>query len=125
MPRPSTITDEDIARWDASFEEFDPVALGMMPFFKQLRGIKDACWYPTQWLGEELDKLSCPDEIKAEICGAAGQRLAVSRDPWIPVTEALEDYRGGEVNTSVPTMELSENGLRYVSDGNRQDWIRG
>ena len=54
MPKPKSVTPEDIARWDRGLDEYDPTADGLPEFIKTLPGIKERAWYPGEWLRDQL-----------------------------------------------------------------------
>ena len=120
MPRPESITEADIARWDAQWEEDDQVpALMKSPVLAGT--MKERAYYPGVWLGEQLRELGANDDEVQEICFALGQRNFVAKDPWLGAVQALEDYTNGRINTNVPTMVSDDKTIRFASDGNRKE----
>ena len=78
MPRPESVTNEDIARWDEEIDN-DP-DMGLMGTFAIIR---EVC-YAGAWMAEELERLQCPDEL-------------IGKDPWEVFASLLRQYKNNEL----------------------------
>ncbi len=90
MKRPEFVTEEDIARWSKAIDE-DTLAQS----FAQFPAIREVC-YAGAWLGEELEKLGCPEDLLVRIQFTAG-RLSFGRDAWTAHQKVLEAYKNNEL----------------------------
>jgi hypothetical protein len=91
MPRPDFITDSDIERWTMmlDYETRMPKAA-----FESM-GFKEMC-FSGMWLGEELEKLGCPELLVVRILFTAG-KLSFGRDAWEVSIMVLEKYKNNEL----------------------------
>jgi hypothetical protein len=101
MSRPDFISNEDIARWSNHIDEDDSIP----DEIKNSVIIREVC-YAGFWLGEELEKLHCPEDISVRIRYTGGQ-LSFGRDPWDVHMNILEQYKNNtlvfEDDTESPT----------------------
>jgi hypothetical protein len=96
MPRPTSITPEDLARWDKLIEEELDTNLSSNLLFREV------C-YAGQWLAEQLHQLNCSDEMIVRIIFTAG-RLSFGRDPWEISTMLLTGYQNNELKYEDPKL---------------------
>jgi hypothetical protein len=91
MSRPEFVTNEDVARWSDNIDNDSNLseALTQNPIIREL------C-FAGLWLGEELQKLECPDEMIVRIQYTAG-KLSFGRDPWETHQKTLESYKLNEL----------------------------
>lgn len=101
MHRPDFVTSEDLSRWDTEIDN-DP---NLPPLLAANPLIREVC-YAGQWLGEELDKLKCPDDIVIRILFTAAQ-LAFGRDIWEVHQQMLTAYKNNELEYETDSKELN------------------
>jgi hypothetical protein len=101
MPRPDSISNEDISRWSNNIDNDTnlPISLAESPV------IREVC-YAGLWLCEQLEKLNCPEEYIVRIQFAAGQ-LSFGRDPWDAHQKVLEAYKLNELDFEQDITELN------------------
>lgn len=108
MPRPDTITAEDLARWDAQCDTFlhDAPGLGVVI---EMAG-RERGFYAGAWLGEELRRRGATDAQIDAITFAHGQRqfhVQLTRDPcdcWDVAVHVLARYDAGHRDTPGPEL---------------------
>lgn len=94
MPRPITITADDLTRWDANFRYLLTTKEGMgMEIFSKQPLLE--VWYAGLWLGEQLKTLGASEQEVEDVCFATGQRQAFRPDPWVYSLEAVEKFKKG------------------------------
>jgi len=81
MPKPESITESDIARWERKFQERDTkemeeksasFILKIMPSFPIPD--KREVFYSGHWLGEQIHNIGGTEEELESVCGAFGQK---------------------------------------------------
>lgn len=108
--RPSTITEEDIARWRKSLDEYikteEANRWSVQLLLSGDRGF--AVWCCGEWLGEQIDKYGGDDAEVRSVCFANGQRLAFCADEklWETTEASLKKFLIGIPD--VPGSELAE-----------------
>lgn len=101
MPRPTTITEEQLARWTARWELFKqikPEIAKLSEVFAQSQGM-DAMevYFCSLWFSDELTALGATKEEIAAAGFVHGQKLYYARnDPWPTVMETVDEFRRGE-----------------------------
>lgn len=90
MPRPNTITNAQLLQWDNNLNQ--TISADIL----ELSLIKEVC-YAGLYLAEELDKLSCPEDLIVRIQFTAGQ-LSFGRDPWEVSNQLIEDYKDNKLS---------------------------
>jgi hypothetical protein len=90
MPRPESVTHEDIVRWDEQIDQ-DP-DMGLMGTFAIIR---EVC-YAGAWMAEELERLQCPDELIARMQYTGGS-MSFGKDPWQIFASLLQQYNNNEL----------------------------
>lgn len=91
MPRPKFISNEDIARFNKNIDNDS----NLPPIIKGNEVIREVCMAGL-YLGEELEKLKCPDEFIIRIIYSAG-RLSFGKDPWDIHLKMLEDFKSNNL----------------------------
>lgn len=91
MPRPDSVSNEDILRWNEIIEQ-DP----NMTFDMADSAILLEVCYAGQWLREELIKLKCDNVLIGRIMYTAGG-LSFGRDPWDVHQFVLQAYKDGAI----------------------------
>jgi hypothetical protein len=106
MPQPPTVTEEDIARWNDSYEEYWKTNPHKLPryMYSDDPKQKERLWYTGSWLGEEMRKLGADDDQVSRAEFALGQRLFCARDPWAEAIKALDSFKEGIVCEETPIM---------------------
>jgi hypothetical protein len=84
MNRPSGVTEADIERWTK-----DAVGDGVPDF------LRERCYFPGAWLGEQLKAAGCPEDEARDRCFAAGQRMFTASDSWAVAVACLDVYHQG------------------------------
>lgn len=90
MPRPESITNEDLVRWSESIDN-DPLLdkqLAQNPI------IREVC-YAGQYLAEKLRELDCSEEIIGRVMYTAGQLSFGQEDAWMVHQEILQKFIAG------------------------------
>ncbi len=90
MPRPESITNEDLARWSESIDN-DPLLdkqLAQNPI------VREVC-YAGQYLAEKLRELDCSEEIIGRLMYTAGQLSFGQEDAWMVHQEILQKFIAG------------------------------
>lgn len=92
MPRPDSVTAEDLANWADNIDNDDkiPKHLSAEPL------IREVC-FAGLWMAEELEKAGCPEYLITRIQFAAG-RLSFGRDPWEVSKTILDNYKNDTLN---------------------------
>lgn len=88
--RPSSITQEDIKRWDENIASDQNLPEGFADDEKQ----REVC-YAALWLFEKLAQLGCEEENIYKLQYTAG-RLSYYNDPWEVHQQVVKTYK--EVN---------------------------
>lgn len=101
MPRPLTITNDDLARWN--------VVLDKDPFLQNqtLSPIIIEVCYAGLWLAEELQKLHCPEDIIGKIIYTAGGLCFGQKDPWLIHDNILQSYINNTLQFDIDTVSLN------------------
>lgn len=91
MPRPESVTNEDLARWSDIIDN-DPqpevVQLAQNPI------IREVC-YAGQWLADKLEELNCPGHLIGRMMYTAGGLCFGRKDPWEIHQNLLDKYIDG------------------------------
>lgn len=116
MPRPDTVTPEDINRWRREIRQTlhntnDWALRAVLEKCLDDSVFADRIAYSGAWLGERLVELGCLPELKHKICFAHGQRVFRNADPWGLAQAALDAYKEGLWEE--PGLELAE---RVISE---------
>ena len=90
MPRPVTVTNEDILRWSETIDN-DPFVSGSLA---QNPIIREVC-YAGQWLADKLIELNCPDHLIGRMQFTAGQLCFGRKDPWEVHQDILSRFTDG------------------------------
>ena len=91
MPRPNTISNKDVERWNMAIQSDKSIPSS----YKVMPNILEVC-YAGSWLYEELEKVHCPEDIIVRIQYTAG-KLSFGRDPWEVHSMLLEKYNLNEL----------------------------
>jgi len=99
MKRPSSVTNEDIARWDENINN-DPKLSRAISMFPML---KEVC-FAGLWFAEELKKMGLSNEKITQLQFTAG-RYSFGRDPWEAHQTVIDLYSKGEIKFEEPIDE--------------------
>src|SRR5271169_3054258 len=102
MPRPDSVTNEDIFRWSKKIDS-DP---HMDSVLAQNPIIREVC-YAGQWLADKLIELSCPDHLISRIMYTAGSLCFGHGDPWAVHQEILNLYTEGTLEFAIEPEDLN------------------
>ena len=91
MPRPDSISEEDLLRWSNNIDN-DP---GFPKSLAASPTIREVC-YAGLWLAEQLSLLDCPSEIIVRIQFTCG-KLSFGRDPWEVNHMILQKYETNQL----------------------------
>lgn len=102
MPRPESVTNEDIFRWSERIDKdlAGSPALGQNPI------IREVC-YAGQWLADKLIELNCPDHLIGRMIYTAGGLSFGRGDPWTVHQEILSLYMDGSLEFAMEPEDLS------------------
>jgi hypothetical protein len=92
MPRPATITEEDILRWSSNINN-DP---NLPKDIINIPIVKELC-FAGLFLCEQLESLSCPQDLIMRIQFSAGA-ASFGNDPWDVHLKFLNDYQNNLLN---------------------------
>lgn len=90
MPRPESVTNEDILRWSEKIDN----DLQLDANLAQNPIIREVC-YAGQWLVDRLVELECPDILIGRILYTGGKLSFGRKDPWIIHRDLLAQYVDG------------------------------
>ncbi len=103
MPRPESVTNEDISRWSEKIDSEQELmgGIGQNPI------IREVC-YAGQWLVDRLDELNCPDHLIGRIIYTAGRICFGRKDPWEVHQDILQRFIDGTLEyEEEPTENLN------------------
>jgi len=101
MPRPSSVTNEDLTKWSEKIDN-DPL---MDQNLAQNPIVREIC-YAGQWLADKLTELDCPDHLIGRMMYTAAQICFGRKDPWEIHLEILNRFIDGTLEFE---MEPEEN----------------
>lgn len=102
MPRPESVTNEDLLRWTDTIDN-DPL---MSEGLAQNPIIREVC-YAGQWLADKLAELNCPDNLIGRMMFTAG-RLSFGRpDPWDIHLDILNRFIDGTLEFETDPEEIN------------------
>jgi hypothetical protein len=90
MPRPESVTNEDITRWSESIDN-DPA---IDPILIQSPLLREVC-YAGQWLADKLEEIECPGHLIGRLMYTAGSLSFGRKDTWEVHQEILSGYIEG------------------------------
>ncbi len=102
MPRPNTITNEDLDRWSEIIDN-DPLVPTSM---SQNPIIREVC-YAGQWLADKLTELNCPDHLIGRIMYTAGRLCFGRKDPWEVHLDMLNRFVDGTLEFEMEPDEVN------------------
>jgi hypothetical protein len=102
MPRPNSVTTEDILRWDESIDN-DPL---MSPSMAQNPIVREVC-YAGQWLVDRLTELDCPDHLIGRMMFTAGKICFGRKDPWEVHLDILSRFIDGTLEFEMDPAETN------------------
>lgn len=87
MPRPESVTDEDIQRWSNNIKNNNQIS----PILANSPLIHEVCMAGL-WLAEQLEIVNCPIILIPRIQWTAG-KLSFGRDIWQIHQNILQEYK--------------------------------
>ncbi len=102
MPRPESVTNEDLSRWGEKIDN-DPL---MTPALAQDPIIREVC-YAGQWLVDRLNELNCPDHLIGRMMWTAGKICFGRKDPWEVHQDILSRFVDGTLEFEVEPEEMN------------------
>lgn len=99
--RPSFVTQEDLVRWDQSIESDERIP----KYFTDMPELREVC-YAGLYLGEQLEKLECPEALIVRIQYSAG-KSSFGNDVWEVHLSVLEKYKNSELEIEDDGMSLN------------------
>ena len=102
MPRPSTVTNEDLTRWSETIDNdpLVPESLSQNPI------IREVC-YAGQWLADKLTELNCPDHLIGRMMYSAGRMCFGRKDPWEIHFDILNRFVDGTLEFEMEPNEVN------------------
>ncbi len=102
MPRPNTITNEDLDRWSEIIDNdpLVPVSMSQNPI------IREVC-YAGQWLADKLTELNCPDHLIGRMMYTAGRLCFGRKDPWEVHLDMLNRFVDGTLEFEMEPDEVN------------------
>ena len=101
MPRPDSITNDDIVRWSNNIDN-DPYFISGSTLDIKNPACREVL-YAGLWLTEQLLSIGCSEENLVQIQYTAG-RASYRRDPWEAHTAMLESYLREELMFEANTL---------------------
>lgn len=101
MPRPESVTNENIMSWSENIDNDPSISIGLA----QSTIIREVM-YAGLWLAEKLDELYCPPDLISRIQFTAG-RLSFGRDPWLEHQKILDMYAAGQLEFEKEPEEIN------------------
>lgn len=92
MPRPATVTQEQLTRWGSRLNRGVDDINDFVPVPKE---IIEEVGYAGSWLGEQLALLPEISEEESQMTRQAAGQIMVGRDPWDVAAKILEDAQKG------------------------------
>lgn len=91
MPKPNTVTDEQVAQWSKTLDDdlSTPLNYKLNPVIREVMIV-------GYWLAEELLKLSCPQEKILRIQYTVGA-ASFGRDAWDTAQNYIDKYKSGNL----------------------------
>lgn len=102
MPRPDSVTQEDILRWDEIIDSDPLISVGMA----QNPIVREVC-YAGQWLVERLDELDCPDHLIGRIMYTAAGLCFGRKDFWAIHQEIFDKFKDGSLEFAMDPEETN------------------
>lgn len=102
MPRPSTVTDEDLLRWSETIDNDPLISEGLA----QNPIIREVC-YAGQWLADKLTELNCPDHLIGRMQYTAGQLCFGRKDPWEVHRDLLTRFVDGSLEFAIDPEDIN------------------
>lgn len=102
MPRPESITNEDLDRWSETIDNDPLITTGMA----QNPIIREVC-YAGQWLADKLNELNCPDHLIGRIMYTAGRICFGRKDPWQVHQDILTQFVEGTLEFEMDPEETN------------------
>jgi hypothetical protein len=102
MPRPNTVTNEDLSRWSEIIDNdpLMPKGLAENPI------IREVC-YAGQWLADKLTELECPGHLVGRIMYTAGQLSFGHPDTWEVHEDLLTRFINGELEFEMDPEDIN------------------
>jgi hypothetical protein len=102
MPRPNTVTNEDLDRWSEKIDNDPllPASIAQNPI------IREVC-YAGQWLADKLTELDCPDHLVARMMYTAGRLCFGRKDPWEVHLDMLSRFIDGTLEFEMDPAEAN------------------
>ncbi len=102
MPRPSSVTNEDLAKWSETIDNDPLVSVGMA----QNPIIREVC-YAGQWLADRLAEINCPDHLIGRMMYTAAQMCFGRKDPWEIHQDILNRFIDGSLEFEMDPEEVN------------------
>ena len=102
MPRPESVTNEDLLRWSEIIDNdpLIPQGLAENPI------IREVC-YAGQWLADRLTELNCPDHLIGRIMYTAGQLSFGQPDTWVVHEDILARFINGSLEYEMEPEDIN------------------
>ncbi len=102
MPRPESVTNEDLSRWSEIIDNdpLIPSAMAQNPI------IREVC-YAGQWLADRLNEVNCPDHLIGRIMYTAGRICFGRKDPWEIHRDILNQFLDGSLEFAIDPNEAN------------------
>lgn len=102
MPRPSSVTNEDLAKWSEVIDN-DPQMTGSIG---ENAIIREVC-YAGQWLVDRLTELECPDHLIGRMMYTAAQLCFGRKDPWVIHQDILTRFVDGTLEFEMDPEDIN------------------
>ena len=102
MPRPNSVTNEDLTKWSETIDN-DPLvseSLAQNPI------IREVC-YAGQWLADRLTEVNCPDHLIGRMMYTAAQMCFGRKDPWEIHQDILNRFIDGTLEFEMDPEDIN------------------
>ena len=102
MPRPSSVTNEDLDKWSEVIDNDPAMSEGL----SQNPIIREVC-YAGQWLADRLTELACPDHLTGRMMYTAAQLCFGRKDPWEIHQDILTRFVDGSLEFEMDPEDIN------------------
>lgn len=102
MPRPNSVTNEDLAKWSEVIDNDPHISEGLA----QNAIIREVC-YAGQWLADRLTELQCPDHLIGRMMYTAAQLCFGRKDPWEIHQDILTRFIDGSLEFEMDPEDIN------------------
>ena len=102
MPRPNSVTNEDLSKWSDTIDSDPLISEGLA----QNPIIREVC-YAGQWLADRLTEVDCPDHLIGRMMYTAAQMCFGRKDPWEIHQDILNRFIDGTLEFDMDPEDIN------------------